>query len=1130
MKRIIAAVFALVLPLIISCQRETPEEEFISPVTGEGSEAGLVSLEFAAALDDASRTWLDGTEVKWLGTDKIAVLDNTAPYVHDFDNTDAEGGASCRFIGEAGDAAAWTVVYPPSAFSYAGFSESKHQFFVDIPSEQEAVPGGFANEAYLTYARTSSKNFTMYPYCSLLKLTLAYDNIKRVEIAGYSTASLTGYLRPLAGRYKIKDVSDPAANLSWVDGREPLCLIPPVGQDHIPAGTYYLTLAPMGKSASGYEPVKHMRITFTRTDNETASRSVTNANGGEGFTFARGKYTNFGTVDEGLSWGYFDIEFGTASESYEGTSHLSWPFLTYRTSDDGDSWTSHDAPADLSSLRSSIAWEFEGKLADSGHPLRFHAVDEGETKEKVRYAVNANAFYLNSHVNSYIEFPALKGRHLLRVEVQYDSTVSATGFPYLKDRPAGDCPHITTTAGADIDYLLSRDERGFHHNYNLFGTEDNTAYQYRIAYDSGTTWSGPRIQRIRLYYSHETRSLELPVPVLQAVSTTLRKYRNILTLTAADAALVGAYDVGVVVRNALKTAEVGAPSGHEYDRVISLTAAPVIDGNTMTYSWSNTLDWDHIRFLGDLGLSEENEIYAYVRKFGDTTDPREMAPGTNDGDWRTSALTYIRRPSYDWSGTDPDLNYLYTDASTVNLTATFTVTADSTQAYDCGFIYKTLAADDDSWIYTKFDQNGSTKATITGYTMANGDSRDLSATLTGLTPGTTYVYKPVAVQHLACKFDDGTSGESAETPTYKYIVKNAADDQVTIAHPIASVYTYGSSWWPDNSTVVVAGSYETCHVASNDRVQYGIQYYLDSDPSDIKTVLVNAPEDAEAFYEVTLTEGVSGSTSRSNGIRYWFFARLKTDSSTPGAVGATEGSSKSSARRSSTFGIDQPLLYSSRIFINANQDYEGYSSALGGYVNPFLPCSTAGYISELEDSIEKTMDQEGKVLLPGGHTMEFLLNSAADKIDAHPSTVDISGAIYNNAGATANGAIRYYSHSTDDYVSFPAISGKRVMRFLSNVITQENTQLADRISSTDRYFFLTSPDNSFISASPAKVSVSWVTRDMSGTDFNAYDNTYNGQSLYLRFAGAAVTAGDWPTTPSQPWGWYFRYIGLDYGN
>lgn len=782
--------------LLFSCQQETLEqqEEIVSPVTGEGSEEGLVKLEFSAALEDESRTWLDGTAVKWRGTDKIAVIDNTSPYVHVFDNTDVDGGARCRFIGEAGDAASWPVVYPYSAFTRKGTDK----FYVTFPAVQTAVTGGFANDSYITGAVATGKSFTMTPLCSMIKFTLAYNNIKQIFIEANLNSTFTGTVRPLAGTFIVDvnhldpdDIKTGDDHPEYSSGRSGITLNPPAGETTFPAGDYYV---PIADFTSRYGNVENMRLTFTRQDNETASRSITNATGDDSFAFERGKYTDFGmvAVDEGLSWEYYDIVFAVPGEGHHNDdTYLRWPFASWKASDDGDSWTDKaDPTGNINALRTSIAWDIEGKLKDSGHTLRMHA--ETGNGEQLRYANQANGLYLNGHVGSYIEFPAMPNRHLMRVIVDYDATSASGGFPYMKGYSAAACPHIQTTGSADVDYTLTRDADGFYHDYNLYGTTDNTAYRYVISHDLERTWSGPRIQRIRLYYSKETRSLTLPEPTLSVISTTLRQFENTLTLTGAD----GAYDMGIVVRHALETAEPGAPEGHSYDRVIPVPVTPTVDGDTQTYVWSNSLAWSVTRTKDELsgndpGLSEENQVYAYVRKFGCTTDPRDMDPASSGEGWRTSALTRIDRPDYDWSGTSSDLNYVYSSDTQVKLSATFKVTAGATQAYDYGFIYKLADAEDipANWNYTKLDQNGTEKANITGYTLASGASQDISATLTGLTPGETYVYRPVAVQHLACKFDDGTSGESEETYHYKYIPRESTDDPVTMAGPVITTAT-----------------------------------------------------------------------------------------------------------------------------------------------------------------------------------------------------------------------------------------------------------------------------------------------------------------------------------------------------
>ncbi len=784
-KKVFVYLLACALPLLPACVRETPEqeEESISPITGEGSEEGR----------------LDGTAVKWRGTDKIAVIDNTSPYVHVFDNTDVGGGARCRFVGEAGDAASWPVVYPYSAFTRKGTDK----FYVTFPAVQTAVTDGFANDSYITGVVATGKSFTMTPLCSMIKFTLAYKNIKQIFIEANLNSTFTGTVRPLAGTFIVDvnhldpdDIKTGDDHPEYSSGRSGITLNPPTGETTFPVGAYYV---PIADFTSRYGNVVNMRLTFTRQDDQTASRSKTGAN----FSFERGKYTDFGTeaVDEGLSWEYYDIVFAVPGlDDHTTATNLRWPFASWKTSDDGSPWTEKaDPSANLQSLRSSLAWDIEGKLKDSGHTLRLHSVAAGGTgtkTEKLRYAENANGLYLSGHVGSYIEFPAMPNRHLLRVIVDYDGTSTEGGSPYMKGYSAAACPHITTVAGVNADYTLTRDADGFCHDYNLYSTADNTAYRYVISHDLGTDWSGPRIQRIRLYYSKESRSLTLPEPTLSVISTTLRRYENTLTLTGAD----GAYDMGIVVRHALETADPDAPKGHSYDRVIPVPVTPTVVGTTQTYVWENSLPWSKMRDEdelsgGDPGLTEENEVYAYVRKFGCTTDPRTMNPTESLGDsgdgWCTSVLTKIQRPSYDWSGTSSDLNYVYSSDTQVKLSATFTVTAGATQAYDYGFIYKTDAAADEpgNWNYTKLDQCGATKDEISGYTLASGANQSISATLTGLTPGTTYVYRPIVVQHMACKFDDGTSGESSETKDYKYVARASTGSQVTLAGPVVTVTT-----------------------------------------------------------------------------------------------------------------------------------------------------------------------------------------------------------------------------------------------------------------------------------------------------------------------------------------------------
>lgn len=845
----------LLLPQISSCVKEAPEdpESVETPDDGEGAaeDTGLVRLEFDAEAEDESRTVLSGSTVLWKGTDKLAVLDNASPYVHQFDNTNASSSARSRFVGEAANATNYTIVYPLSAYA----RKTTDQFYVTIPATQKAVANGFADGAYLTYARSASKSFTMSPYCALLKVVLAYNNIKRVEVTGNANNTFTGTVRPLSGRYYISNNASPGNHLTYYDGGAAVALVPADGQSYIPAGTYYLAVAPMGGSGNSQGAVANMRLTFTRTDNQTASRSTTGAN----LVFSRGKYTDFDKVDELLSWGYFDFEFGTSSGR-------TWPFTQYRTSTNGGStwsgWANQPSP-----LTTVLQRDVEYKSKDSGHVLRAHS-----SGEAIRYADNANALYIGAEVGNYLQFPAINNRALRRVVFYYDSTYvynAQTGWPYCKSRASGDCPHIQTTGGSDISYLLSRDGNGFHHAYDLYGTSVGAAYRYVLAINGGA-FTGPRIQRIRLYYSKTAAEDPLTLPSaisVNAYSTALRKSTINVSMTASDAnraANSSDCQVGFVIRNFRKTADASLGTGHTRDTVVYLSSVvPSIAGSTLSWSLTN------FHTYNDDLLNEQYAIFPFVRIKGDSTNPITMTPGSSGTNWRAGALTYIYRPSYSFT-TDTSTNYLYASDTQVNLKATVTVSSSATQNYDVGFIYRVDGGNDSSWNYTYVDQNGSTKATITGYSLANGASKTYTATVTGLTAGQAYEYKPVIRQHAACKF--GTN-ESSEAPTFKYLLYAAGYDNsnTRITDINGPVIGWGAASTSGHYTAaktgsITAGNITVAHVASGSSVStgwlYGTTASLGSTASTVSKTLAST-------MAVDATTNLSGLTDAPSATAYY---------------------------------------------------------------------------------------------------------------------------------------------------------------------------------------------------------------------------------------------------------------------
>lgn len=831
---------ALIVPILFSCTpMETlePEEEIISPKTGEaGSSEGLVKMEFVGtqADDDGSRTYISGSKVLWKGSDKIAVIDEAAPNVHVFDNTDTEGGATCRFIGEAADAAAWTVVYPASAFAYLPAETNKAT--VTIPAEQTAVPGSFAEGSYITYCRVNTKNFTMQPLVSMLKITLAYENIKQIRVLANSNDTFTGDILPLAGTFRFTSnlYYNSPVKLNYSSGLSGITLYPPAGETTFPAGDYYIPVAPLGDSNGCYQAaVTNLRLEFTREDDQVASRSKTGAS----ITLTRGKYFDLGIVDEGLSWNSLDICFGVAASGPANEVNYRCPFVSWTN----DNWTnSYDPPATMKNT----VFDLDGnvvqfKLKDSGHVLKAWTQNPRRTGDgdDTRYANGSPALFFGSTAGSYLEFPAMRNRRLLRVEVQYDSTTThdaKVGFPYVADRDASTCPRITDLTGTSIGYTMSRDGDGFHHNYILYDTALNTPYRYTLNYNGGN-WTGPRVQRIRLYYSKEAApALSLPTLSASGVSTSLRNSSLTVNLVAASAALANpsAYDVGVVVKG----------QGGISDAVVYLNAlTPTIDGTTLTFEttyWQGGA-WDNY-------LNTQAQFYPFVRIKGDAKDPLTMDAGTSGTNWVAGALTTITRPSYTWDISDTE-NYLYASDTSVELNATVTVASAVTQNYDVGFIYKLDGAADtySNWNCTYVDQNGVGKADdeptpanpIQGYSLANGASKTFTATLTGLMAGQTYVYKPVIIQHALCYYGNGGS-PSSEAYMFKYLLfEDGYNSSNTLRTTIAGpVITYGATvpqgyYITATTGSITAGSIGVAHVKSGSSVKVGWVYGTSSSPT-----------------------------------------------------------------------------------------------------------------------------------------------------------------------------------------------------------------------------------------------------------------------------------------------------------
>ena len=957
------------------------------------------------------------------------------------------------------------------------------------------------------------------------------------------------------------------------------------------------------------------------------------------------------------------------------------------------------------------------------------------------------------------------------MEVQYDSTSREGGFPYLKGHAIADCPHITTTEGVDIDYLMyQRNANGFHHNYTLFGTADNTAYQYRIAYDYGANWSGPRIQRIRLYYSKESAAdpLTLPSAISASGYSKALRYSDIqVSLTASgDPSLIAGSskcDVGIVVRNFRRFADNTLPDGHKRDSVIFLNdITPTVEGSTLTYHIAS------LRADNNRQLDVEYGLMPFVRIKGDTTNPitemDESSAGTN---WRSGAETSISRPAYTFTD-DTNTNYVYATDAQATLKATVRISSPVAQAYDLGFIYRESGGDDDDWVYTYYNQNGSDVATIQGFRNAGANvDTTFTATLTSLTPGQAYEYKPVIRQHAACKFGTNASGEAPtftyllygdgydnsntrkttmagpvvtvhtgdHTPTsayyteaekgqvtpmhinishldpdlnaaganfttgimyystnlssgarqyyrtrydrktigtgtfsngvwsnvnvygsnarflkngipldqtgyltvadvdgevvhyrpyfafltggtegsmvdpgtegYKYVMASdwgtftcpvpsassgdylwqgaktadlkgtigidanganckmeigyrkkdeyeawtvwtTAEDDITttglktissaalsvegeqtvqfgvrrhgssdastwktldiaLDHPFSMVTTYSSSWYENQYTATVAGSFTTKKVAANNLVEYGF-YYKDHNNTPRTCTIYTAPQAAQDYYTINITDGVSTAVTRDKRLVGWFFARLVGSSSVPTSHWTKVNSARSGKQMMThSWDPDQLTTIVKRLYVNFNTNPRDVNSSP---TNPFLPMNNNAYINDLSVTYAN-LCQDKKARVVGGLDIEFHMTHGASGTNESGSAIIASGVCRNADGG--HGRMRVYAADKDDYILLPCPSGVKIGRVVAWMwgLNQKPYTTASKVL----YAFLTSneADPAHITPSFAsKVAFSDVTSDLA----NWYDSlnesnypyaTYQGQPLRLHFCGQTVT-------------------------
>ena len=227
------------------------------------------TLEILTSTEHATRTALleDGKTVVWEQGDAIAVYDYIAPKKK-FVAEVSEG--TTRFKGNITPKnSSFLAVYPHDLCEDELQSQ---KVAINLPSEQTAVPGGFAPNTNLSIGKGernvdgSPSQVTFRNICQLFKLQVPS------YIDGRITKIVLATNKAIAGKLLI-DCSGSVPSVAE-DNQEntSVTLLPPAGSTTFAEGTYYMSLAPV--QAEGFS------LTMTDTNGKTYSQHSKQAFGG----------------------------------------------------------------------------------------------------------------------------------------------------------------------------------------------------------------------------------------------------------------------------------------------------------------------------------------------------------------------------------------------------------------------------------------------------------------------------------------------------------------------------------------------------------------------------------------------------------------------------------------------------------------------------------------------------------------------------------------------------------------------------------------------------------------------------------------------------------------------------------
>lgn len=249
MKKVCLLSFAVVVAaLLFSCSKAETEPETAAADTAqeEAATSGLVKMTFTATADPATKSAFEDNTVKWEAGDEIGVYDGSA--LRKFTVTAVASDGSATAEGEVASGASEFYAVSPYSAASSTLPTSEGVISFTLPAEQVAGTGNVDTGALVSLAHSSSSTLTFSNAVSLIKITVADDDIASIKLTGFGSETFAGNATAEAG------VAAASADGSSVT-------LKPSGAAFAAGETYCISILPATFS-SGF------RFTFTGADGD----------------------------------------------------------------------------------------------------------------------------------------------------------------------------------------------------------------------------------------------------------------------------------------------------------------------------------------------------------------------------------------------------------------------------------------------------------------------------------------------------------------------------------------------------------------------------------------------------------------------------------------------------------------------------------------------------------------------------------------------------------------------------------------------------------------------------------------------------------------------------------------------